>query len=97
MKLEPEEKALVEVYLQADATPNKRWEVLLLAGLAACVVLGVLLLVRPAQLNYPFALAGFVLGLVVMARAMDDRKRALLAGIIQKYDRAVREGGSQQD
>ena len=93
MELEPEEKALVESYLRTSTDTHRRWLLEMVAGALSCVaaVFFLLLGLKPS-----IALLGFVLGLVVMAHGLDDRKRTIVTRIIHKYDRALRGGGAEQ-
>jgi len=88
MQWEPEEKALVESYLRVSPAPGRMWLVVLVCGLLVCAGAVVIMLFgAPGSLTG--ALLGLVAGLVVIARALDDRKRTIMARVIQKYDRAV--------
>ena len=94
MDLEPEEERIVQTYLRASPTPRRRWVVTLVAGLVLCAAAVVMLLLGE-ELNDPFTLLMFVLGMVIVACSLDYHKWTVLARIIRKYDRAVRKGGAE--
>ena len=81
MELEPEEQALVDAYRRAGT--GRAWVAILILGAILCVAAILMLILSSDRLN---ALLGLMAGLVVLARALDDRKRALLGRIVRKYD-----------
>ncbi len=88
MEFEPEESALIESYLHTRAGPNRTWLMGLALGAVVCLAaLLMLALARGESLS--FALLALVAGLVVMARALDERRKTILASIIQKYHRGA--------
>jgi len=90
MQLDPEERTVVETYLRADAARSRKWQLILAVGACACVAALVLLAARAFETATLPPLI-FVLGLVVMAHALDERKRVILGRVIQKYDQALRD------
>ncbi len=46
MRLDPEERAMVETYLHTDPRPGGRWIAVLVAGAAVCVAALILLAAR---------------------------------------------------
>ena len=87
IEFEPEERALIESYLRVRPGGNRAWLVELVLGAVMCLAALALLALAPRE-RFSLALLVFVAGLVVMAHAMDERKRKVLAGVIQKYHRA---------
>ena len=91
MELTPQERALLECYLRAKPGPGGLWIVALVLG--ALVFLGSLVAALCARGDASLWLFALV-GLLVMAHALDLRRRALLVSIIQKLYRAEDEGGT---
>ena len=90
MKLTPAEKKLVRPYLAMKPQGGRAWVVGLAAGLLVCAF-G--LAVRWTDL-WPAARAWFliifVVGLLLVEQGLDARRRHRLAGVLQKYDAALR-------
>jgi len=81
MELTPQERALVESYLESKPRPDKLWLGALVLG--AVVFLGsmvAMLCTETGASLLPYALVG----MLVMAQALDMRRRALLVSILQK-------------
>ncbi len=97
MELTPEERALVESYLHTSSERNRKWLFVLAVGAVICLCALLLLALATASVQRPVSLLALVLGLVVIARALDGRKRTILARIIQKYDRAIRSDEGAQE
>ena len=67
----------------------------MLAGAVMCL-LGVFLLVSVGgDAGSALLLGSFIIGLVLMDVSIDFKRSRALAGIIQKYHRAVKEGGAE--
>jgi hypothetical protein len=96
MELDPKEQALVRLYLKTSSGQAARWILELILGLLVCVVaLGAAKISDEASVDN-FAMVLLLAGLGLTAWALDDRKRAILAGVIQKYHKALGEHGDQQ-
>ena len=84
------EKAVLQTYLRADSRPGALWWAYVVAGALVCGAGAAFLMLQPEAISRAAALLILVSGLVVIATGLDVRKRAILARIIQKYDRALR-------
>jgi len=91
MEFDPQERAVIQAYLQLSGKAGRRWLVVLALGAVVCLV-ALLMLVLAPHARLSFVLLALVAGLVIMARALDERNRAILARIMQKYHRAAGEG-----
>jgi len=95
MELNPREQAIVRLYLKTSSAQTVRWVLELILGLLVCVVaLGAAKISDEARVD-SFAMVLLLAGLGLVAWALDDRKRAILAGVIQKYHKAVQGEGEQ--
>ena len=88
MDFDASEKAVLETYSDAAGREDKGWVVVLALGVLVCCTAILLLLFGGMSLS--FSLLSFVAGLVVMAKALQRRRRAIAAGIIRKYDEALK-------
>lgn len=84
MELTPQERALVESYLESKPRPDKLWVGALALGAVVFLasLVGMLSTEAGASL-LPYALVG----MLVMAQALDMRRRTLLVSILQKLYR----------
>jgi len=95
MELDPKEQALVRLYLKTSSAQTARWILELVLGLLVCAVaLGAAKISDEAPVDN-FAMVLLLAGLGLTAWALDDRKRAILAGVIQKYHRALHGEGKE--
>jgi len=94
MELDEKERAFLEPYLRLAAGKNRRWMVGVAVGLVLCVASAVLYScgLRPALM---FAL--FVLGLVVVDFFVEERRKTMLARILQKYENALAEAKKERE
>jgi hypothetical protein len=89
MDFEAEEKAILDDLRQAPERPGKSWLVIVILGAGVCVLSLVLLFSTRAELS--FCLLSLVAGLVVISRGLERRRRAILAQILRKYEKALRD------
>jgi len=89
MELTPQERRLVRPYLEMRNTQGKGWAVGLAAGAALCAGALALVLVAAWEDVRTIFLFGFVLGMVVIELSLDQRRKKLMARVLQKYERAV--------
>ena len=88
MELTPQERALVESYLESKPRPDKLWVGALALG--AVVFLGSLVAMLCTD-GGASLLAFALVGMLVMAHALDMRRHALLVSIVQKLCRSKEE------
>jgi hypothetical protein len=89
VELTPKERRLVRPYLAMRNTEGKGWVIGLAVGAALCAGMLALTLVAAWEEVRTFFLFGFVLGMVVIELALDQRRKKLMARVLQKYERAV--------
>jgi len=88
VELEKEEEALVQSYLQIGTGSSAGWAIGFVVGVLialAGVVMAVA--VRSAAVD-TIALLVLILGLVAMSRALEWRRRRILAAVLRKYNEA---------
>jgi len=87
MELTEKERAFVQPYLSMDVSSRGLWLAGVVVGAVLCVVAGVLYFVAPGEMVFLL----FVLGLVMVDISVDERRKRMMAAVLQKYARALEE------
>jgi len=94
-ELTDREKVVLGRYLSMDPAGWRWWIVGMLLGAVICL-LGILLFFAVPNTEGRLVFLGcFIVGLVVMEVSLDYRRNQTVAGIVQKYHRALTGGGGE--
>jgi len=89
MDLTDDEKKLVQPYLDMKATNGRGWRPVLAVGAAVCLAALAARLFGPWSQARMLFVPTVVVGLLIIEGALDRRRPAKLARILQKYDAAL--------
>jgi len=89
MDLTDDEKKLVQPYLDMKATDGRGWRAVLAMGAAICLVALAARLFGPWPEARMLFLPAVVVGMLIIEAALDRRRRAKLARVLQKYHAAL--------
>jgi hypothetical protein len=89
VELTEQESKFVRPYLEMKAVDSKNWLIGAGLGVLICIASPILKAVGVLPSSGAYMLFGIVVGMVIIEKALDSRRKKLTARVLQKYDRSL--------